>query len=41
MVKKKPEVLTKDKDFKFREKNNPEKRVEKEMPGESGKLSGR
>lgn len=41
MVKKKIEVLTKDKEYKFRGKDQPTRRVEKEIPGESGKFSAR
>jgi hypothetical protein len=41
MVKKKSEILTKDKEYNYKEKNQETRRVSKETPGMSGKFSSR
>lgn len=41
MVKKKSEILTKNKEYNYKEKNQETRRAAKETPGMSGKLSGR
>lgn len=41
MVKKKTEIITKDKEYNYKEKNQETTRAAKETPGMSGKLSGR
>lgn len=40
MTKKKIEILTKDKDYSYRGKEQVTRRVNKEQPGESAKFSG-